>query len=175
MKRIHARIIAGLSVILGLCLSVQAQTPSAPLYQMQAAKTKVHWASAKIPALGRGDLVNAEGEGVITRFWGTFYPLYEPTKRREFNNYVTRALVVNIYWDGVKKPAVSAPLADFFCQPLELQAIENEFFTSSNELCLFDCSIPMPFRKSARIELVNDSDKEINFFYLVHVDQKPVG
>ena len=177
MKRTHILLILGLFSGLGLCLRVQAETPtdSAPLYQMQAAKTKVHWASAKIPARGRGDLVNAEGEGVITRFWGTFYPLYEPGRRREFNNFVSRALVVNIYWDGAEKPAVSAPLADFFCQPLELQAIENEFFTSSNELCLFDCSIPMPFRKSARIELVNDSDKQIDFFYLVHVDRKPVS
>ena len=115
--------------------------------------------------------MDLKSEGVITRFWATF----GPSRQKGFDNYLGRALVVNIYWDGSKKPAVSAPLADLFCQPLELQAIENEFFSSSNRLCVFDCSIPMPFRKSARIEVVNDSDRKIDFFYLMHVDQKSVG
>ena len=173
MKRAHILFVVAQLTILRVCLSVQAQTPtnSKPLYQMQAVETQVNWTSVDVPARGKVDLTNLTGEGVITRFWGTF----APSKQKGWDNFLCRALVVNIYWDGSKKPAVSAPLSDFFCQPLELQAIENEFFTSSNHLCVFDCMIPMPFRKSARLELVNDSDKEFDFFYLVHVDQKPVG
>ncbi|MCK5134476.1 MAG: DUF2961 domain-containing protein [Bacteroidales bacterium] len=74
------------------------------------------------------NLCNINGEGVINRFWCTYLPTTE-----EVNNYLGRALVLNIYWDGSETPAVSAPFADFFCQPMKLQAIDNHFFNSSTE------------------------------------------
>ena len=75
MKRTHILLILGLFSGLGLCLRVQAETPtdSAPLYQMQAAKTKVHWASAKISARGRlPDETNSLGMRLAYVAPGTF-------------------------------------------------------------------------------------------------------
>ena len=173
MKRFDGRFVLGLMVFLGLCRCLQAETPSpAPLYQMQSGqKTQVDWSGVVLAPRSKTDIVNLKDSGVITRFWATF----GPSKQVGLDNLLCRLLVVNIYWDGSQKPAVSAPLSDFFCQPLELQPIENEFFAASNRFCVFDCSIPMPFRKSARIEVVNDSDRKIDFFHLAHVDRKPVG
>ncbi|MFM9117758.1 MAG: DUF2961 domain-containing protein [Planctomycetota bacterium] len=173
MKRFDIRFLVVVTGLLGFCRWSQAEPPSpAPLYQMQSGqKTQVDWSGVAVAPNSKTDLVDLKGPGVITRFWATF----GPSKQRGFDNRLCRLLVINIYWDGSPKPAVSAPLSDFFCQPLELQAIENEFFAASNRFCVFDCSIPMPFRKSARIEVVNDSDRKIDFYHLAHVERQPVG
>lgn len=163
-----------MAALLGVvpCLAARGQSarPPTDLYRMQAASTEVKWSSFVIDADGRREIPELRGAGVITRFWATYQPFPDPA----VNDAIGRALVVNIYWDGGTTPAVSAPLADFFCQPLRLQAIENEFFSSTNDLCVFDCRIPMPFRESARVELVNGSDRKLDFFYLLHVDRRPV-
>lgn len=173
MNRFDVCFVLGLIGLLGFCRCVQAEAPNpAALYQMQSGqKTQVDWSATALAPGSKTDIADLKEPGVITRFWATF----GPSKQAGLDNRLCRLLVINIYWDGSRKPAVSAPLSDFFCQPLELQAIENEFFAASNRLCVFDCSIPMPFRKSARIEVVNDSDRKIDFFHLVHVDRKPVG
>jgi len=141
------------------------------LYEMQEdSRSEVIWEFNKLlPGAGL-NLCNIEGEGVINRFWCSYLPTTE-----EENNYLGRALVLNIYWDGSETPAVSAPLADFFCQPMKLQAIDNHFFNSSNEFCLFNSLIPMPFRKNARIEIVNDTEKEILFWFGTDVEFKKLN
>ena len=173
MKRFGLCFFFGLLGVLCFGQPITAEPPSpAPLYQMRSGrKTQVEWSGIVLAPGSKTDIVALKDSGVITRFWATF----GPSKQKGHDNRLCRLLVVNIYWDGSQKPAVSAPLSDFFCQPLELQSLENEFFAASNRFCVFDCSIPMPFRQSARIEIVNDSDRKINFFHLVHVERKPVG
>ncbi len=148
-----------------LTMSSAIADDSAPIFEMQDATTKVLWKATPVPAKGRVELCKVDGEGLITGLWLTHMP-----ESDERNNYLGRAVVLNIYWDGSDTPAVSAPIADFFCQPLQLQAIENEFFSSSNSICVFNSSIPMPFRKSARIELVNDTDTDLQYFYRLDVE-----
>jgi hypothetical protein len=139
-----------------------------PLYQMQDdAESTLHWKSVRLMRDVPNEVIRLEGEGVINRIWCTFIP-----KDQKQNDYLGRALVLNIYWDGSEKPAVSAPLADFFCQPLHLQPIENRFFSSSNRLCVFNSLISMPFRKGARIEIVNDSGEDMLFWYGLDVEKK---
>ena len=94
---------------------------------------------------------------------------------REQYNDLGRAIVVNIYWDGAAKPAVSVPLADFFGQPLQVQKVDTALFNASNGWGLFHSMIPMPFRKSARIELVNDSDISCLFYYQVNVNYEKLS
>ena len=144
----------------------QRRTPA--LYEMQKnSRSEVIWKFNKLQARDSFSLCNIDGEGVINRFWCTYLPTTEAE-----NNYLGRALVLNIYWEGSETPAVSAPLADFFGQPMKLQAIDNHFFNSSNEFCLFNSLIPMPFRESARIEIVNDTEKEILFWFGTDVEFK---
>ncbi len=62
-----------------------------------------------------------------------------------------RDAVLRIYWDGETNPSVECPLVDFFCDPAGAeQAINNAMITVSRG---FNAWFPMPFRKSARVEL----------------------
>ena len=150
-------------------LNLMAEEP--PLYEMRpGAETEVIWTRANLPAHGAVDLANLSGEGVISSLWGTF-----DIKVREQYNDLGRAIVVNIYWDGAAKPAVSVPLADFFGQPLQVQKVDTALFNASNGWGLFHSMIPMPFRKSARIELVNDSDISCLFYYQVNVNYEKLS
>lgn len=146
---------------------VQAQTP---LYRMRdGAKSEVHWSNVRLQPSARTKAIEVDGAGVINRFWCTIIP-----KDGKTNDYLGRALVVNLYWDGSEKPAVSVPLADFFCQPLHLQAVENRFFSASNSLCVFNSLIPMPFRNGFRLEIENGTDEKLQFWYGLDIERRPI-
>ena len=101
-------------------------------------------------------LADIEGSGTIRRIWMT------PSPR---DADMLRGLRIEMYWDGAKTPAVQAPLGDFFCHSLgHMVRFENACF-SSPEARSMNCFIPMPFRKSAKIQIVNESPKDIWIYY----------
>ncbi|MBK8775885.1 MAG: DUF2961 domain-containing protein [Saprospiraceae bacterium] len=109
-----------------------------------------------IPAHTSVDLMNYKGTGIIRRIWLTI---------NDRSAYMLRGLVINMYWDGAEKPAVSAPIGDFFGQGFERRlAFENELF-SSGEGRSFVSFIPMPFKVGARIEIINDTDKDLDMIF----------
>jgi hypothetical protein len=63
-----------------------------------------------------------------------------------------RELAIEMFWDGEAAPSVRAPLVDFFGDPAGLREEVNT--TLVNKRRGFNCYFPMPFRRSARIELV---------------------
>lgn len=109
-----------------------------------------------IPAHTSVDLMNYKGTGIIRRIWLTI---------NDRSAYMLRGLEINMYWDGAEKPAVSAPIGDFFGQGFERKlAFENELF-SSGEGRSFVSFIPMPFKVGARIEIINDTDKDLDMIF----------
>jgi len=98
-----------------------------------------------------GTLVLGEmaGPGVITHIWTTvgsrdpFYP---------------RSLVLRIYWDGAEKPSVEAPLGDFFGAGFGAMAdVQSAPVVASSHGRARSCYWRMPFRKSARVTVTNES------------------
>ena len=81
----------------------------------------------------------------------------------------SRLMTLRIYWDGEKNPSVECPIGDFFGVGHGL----DRAFTSLPVRVTSDgrgrnCYWPMPFRKSARITVSNDSDRPCYaFFYYV--------
>ncbi|HEY4300410.1 MAG TPA: glycoside hydrolase family 172 protein, partial [Candidatus Didemnitutus sp.] len=72
-----------------------------------------------------------------------------------------RGLRIDAYWDGAKKPAVSAPLGDFFGVGLgRMAAFQSALFTDP-EGRSFNCLVPMPFRTGMRIVLTNESGVDL--------------
>jgi len=152
------------------------------LYQMPEAKIQTHWYTfenqkAQKGAGGKANfsrkgapntpikagetvvLADIKGSGTIRRMWAVLWKPYAPA---------LRGLKLEIYWDGAETPAVRAPFGDFFCQSLtKLSKFENACF-SSPEGRSFNCFIPMPFRKSAKILLVNESDEDNYIFYEIN-------
>lgn len=97
-------------------------------------------------------LMEARGAGAIRRMWFTI---------GERTPQMLRSLRLDIYWDGAAEPAVSVPFGDFFGAMLgRAVAFENELL-SNPEGRSFNCYIPMPFRKGAKLTVTNESDHDI--------------
>jgi hypothetical protein len=67
---------------------------------------------------------------------------------------LNRDVLLRIYWDGEKDPSVDCPLVDFFCDPAGMK--DNLCTALVNKRRGWNAYFPMPFRKSARVELVYD-------------------
>jgi hypothetical protein len=106
-------------------------------------------------------LMSLQGSGAIHRLWFTL---------RERDPKMMRALRLEMFWDNADSPAVSVPFGDFFGAILGRPvAFENELF-SNPEGRSFNCYIPMPFRKAAKITLTNESNRDVlKLFYDIDV------
>jgi hypothetical protein len=71
---------------------------------------------------------------------------------------LNRDVLLKAYWDGEASPSVDCPLVDFFCDPAGLREEVNT--TLVNKRRGFNAYFPMPFRTSAKIELVYDGPLE---------------
>jgi len=67
---------------------------------------------------------------------------------------LNRDLLLRMYWDGETSPSVDCPFVDFFCDPAGTREEVNTALV--NKRRGWNAYFPMPFRRSARIELVYD-------------------
>ncbi len=102
-------------------------------------------------------LLDAKGAGIINRIWmsGTI-----PRSAEQ-----RRLIKIEMFWDGMTKPAVSVPIGDFFGVGLGLEAAFQNALFSNPEGRSFNCNIPMPFRKSAKIVITNESSAHALVWY----------
>lgn len=101
-------------------------------------------------------LLDVEEPGIVNRIKMTI---------KDRSPVMLRSLRIEMYWDGASKPAVSSPLGDFFGVGLgQTASFESDFF-SNPEGRSFNCFIPMPFHKSAKITITNDSDQDVTHLY----------
>ena len=109
------------------------------------------------------DLLDIEGAGIIQRMWMSGSVATVAEQRR--------GVVINMYWDGADKPAVSAPIGDFFGNALGvMRPFDSELF-SNPEGRSFNFTIPMPYRNGAKVEIVNESSSQVLFWYDINVVQ----
>jgi D-arabinan exo alpha-(1,3)/(1,5)-arabinofuranosidase (non-reducing end) len=89
-----------------------------------------------------------QGPGVITMM----HFAYPESAVSKANQRLNRDLLLRIYWDGETSPSVDCPLVDFFCDP---DGVLHRVDTAlANVRRGFNEYFPMPFRRSARVELV---------------------
>ncbi|MDX6270159.1 MAG: hypothetical protein QOD28_1382 [Acidobacteriota bacterium] len=168
-----------LGLLLVLMISAQASRAQT-IYEMPEG-VESRWASGENPAgaKGRGGQANggrkgsptvpikagesrvlaeASGKsGTVRRIWMTF-PDRSPR--------MLRSLRIDMYWDGAKTPAVSAPLGDFFGIGLGQTTVFQSALFSNPEGRSFNCVVPMPFKTGMRIVLTNESDANLDeLFY----------
>ena len=109
-------------------------------------------------------LMDVKGPGVITHMWITF--LGPEVQDWAKNGSATHQdMLLRIYWDGNKRPGVEAPVGDFFanCFGKRSEVISLPVIVDDGDA--YNCFWHMPFRKSARVEIVNQGDKPINLLY----------
>jgi hypothetical protein len=172
-----------------LCASLAIPAGAQELYQKRP-DADTRWATFENPSAAKGaagadnktgkghafepfaagetkTLLKVTGSGSVRRIWITL-----PDRGPQ----MLRSIRLDMFWDGAKSPAVSVPLGDFF------GALEGRMVKLDNELFVnpegrsFNCYIPMPFRRSARITLTNESERSVDaLFYDVDVlmTQKP--
>jgi hypothetical protein len=109
-------------------------------------------------------LLDAEGPGVITHIWLTFLGP-EPQDWAKDGSANHQEMLLRMYWDGHPRPAVEAPVGDFFanCFGKRSEVISQPVVVEDADS--YNCFWHMPFRKSARIEIVNQSAKPISLLY----------
>ncbi|MFZ4521522.1 MAG: glycoside hydrolase family 172 protein [Bacteroidales bacterium] len=112
-------------------------------------------------SIGPGKKVNifdAEGPGMIVRIW------FAIDSR---DPYFLRRIVLRIFWDNESKPSVEVPLGDFFGCGFKYKPYVSQYLgmSSGGYVCYF----PMPFERSARIEIANETRQNVDGF-LYQVD-----
>jgi len=102
-------------------------------------------------------LLDVGGCGTVCRIWLTI---------GDRSPEMLRGLRLDMTWDDADRPAVSAPLGDFFGVSLGRRAPFECALFSDPEGRSFNCFIPMPFRHGARITITNESDRRLaHLFY----------
>lgn len=117
-------------------------------------------------------LADIKGTGCITHIWMTQRSGY-------------RDVLLKIYWDNENYPSVLCPLGDFFGLGHEIvNSYQSLLFSAStnsnnqfNHGCALNSYVPMPFNKSARIELSNEGKGDhTQYFYIDYeLYDKPHG
>ena len=69
-----------------------------------------------------------------------------------------RSLRVEMFWDGATRPAVSAPLGDFFGTAFGLSPAFENAYMADPEGRSYLLALPMPFRTGARVAITNDGE-----------------
>lgn len=109
-------------------------------------------------------LMDEKGPGVITHLWMTFLGP-EPQGWAKNGSANHRDMLLRIYWDGSDKPGVEAPVGDFFASCFGKRSPVTSLPVVLEDGDSYNCFWKMPFRKSARVEIVNQSDKPISLLY----------
>ncbi|HWA83944.1 MAG TPA: glycoside hydrolase family 172 protein, partial [Fimbriimonadaceae bacterium] len=109
-------------------------------------------------------LMDVKGPGVITHMWITFLgPEIQNWAPKGSANH--QDMLLRIYWDGNPKPGVEAPVGDFFANCFGRRDPVVSLPVVVDDGDSYNCFWNMPFHKSARVEIVNQSDKSINLLY----------
>src|SRR5918998_2520568 len=108
--------------------------------------------------------------GMVRRIWMTI-----PDRSPQ----MLRGLRLDMYWDGAARPAVSAPLGDFFGVGLGQMAQFESALFSNPEGRSFNSVVPMPFKTAMKIVMTNESGRDLpELFYDVDYtlgDRHPAG
>jgi len=156
------------------------------LYRASSPETHTRWISPENPTGGKGAggktnrgakgmafivvepgataaLADIQGAGIIQRMW-----LSGTIPRNEEQRRLVR---LEMYWDGARTPAVAAPIGDFFGVGLGLLVPFESALFSSPEGRSYNVTIPMPFRKGAKVLLVNESKAHALVWYDINYTQ----
>ncbi|MBC8217146.1 MAG: DUF2961 domain-containing protein [Planctomycetes bacterium] len=107
-------------------------------------------------------LMDAQGPGVITHIWMTFLGP-EPHSWAKNGSANHQEMLLRMYWDG--RAGVEAPVGDFFANSFGKRSEVISLPVIVEDADSYNCFWHMPFRKSARIEVVNQSEKPISLLY----------
>ena len=103
----------------------------------------------EIEAGAARNIAEIQGAGCIKHIWMTAWCE---------DKHALRKILLRMWWDGEDKPSVETPIGDFFGMGhgLTKNFVSLPLQMSPEDGRSFNCWFPMPFEKSARIEVEND-------------------
>jgi hypothetical protein len=121
-------------------------------------------------------IAEIEGPAVITCIHTAQHLLFENSDSRESESETerkskaARGILLEIYFNGSQIPSVRTPLADFFADGCCGQA--DNFGTEFVEKAphSYNSFIPMPFEKSAKVVLINETGNDYNNYSFVEYE-----
>ncbi len=113
-------------------------------------------------------LADIRGPGVIRHIWLTFNEA-RPNWLEAAGSANPAEIVLRMYWDEAREPAVETPLGDFFAAGFGLRREIRSLPVQVESGDGYNCFWPMPFFRRARITITNESAKNIRSFYY-HID-----
>jgi hypothetical protein len=102
------------------------------------------------------EVFRATGPGVITHIWFTIAAR---------SDHHLKEIVLRGYWEGNDKPSVEAPIGDFFGLNLGQYVIYESAYLACSPGKSLNCYFAMPYKKSARFTVTNESKQAIGAFY----------
>ena len=113
-------------------------------------------------------IAEISGAGIINHIWITIAPPPGELNRND--------IIIRMYWDGNNYPSVESPIGPFFGQGWDEQYNYASALLAAGPLngTSLVSYFTMPFAKGARIEIENQTDKQINAFYF-YVDYYEVN
>lgn len=113
-----------------------------------------------IPAGASAVLADIPGAGCINHIWCTHWNSQPDYLRR---------VVLRMKWDEEPDYSVNVPLGDFFgmghAKMVPFSSLPLQMSPADGRA--FNCWFPMPYSKHAFVELVNESDEQMNFYYYI--------
>jgi hypothetical protein len=104
-------------------------------------------------------IADLEGPGRIAHIWMTL-------GTQEWLH--GKKIVLRMFWDGEENPSVEAPINDFFCQGHGLNVEVNSMpIRVTGDGGSRNCWFPMPFRKTAKIDVTNEGEKPVVIYWYV--------
>jgi hypothetical protein len=114
----------------------------------------------------RRNIAVLSGPGCVKHVWCTMW---------SDSAFIFRKAVLRAYWDGEDSPSVEVPIGDFFGlgHGIARNFVSLPLQMSPQDGRGFNCWFPMPYQTSARLEVENDSDQPLNFYFYVDYESYP--
>jgi hypothetical protein len=109
-------------------------------------------------------LMDERGPGIVTHLWLTFLGP-EPQNWASRGSANHQELLLRIFCDGNPRPGVEAPVGDFFASCFGLRREVNSLPVVVQGGAAYNCFWRMPFAKSIRIEIENQSERPLSLLY----------
>lgn len=117
-------------------------------------------------------LADIKGPAIINHIWLTFIEA-RPNWLEKYGAAHPGEIVLRMYWDGGKNPAVEAPLGDFFAAGFGLRREIRSFPVIVEGGDGYNSYWQMPFFKQGIITVTNEGEKNVRSFYY-HIDYTEV-
>jgi hypothetical protein len=105
-------------------------------------------------------IADIEGAGMVNHIWCTMI-----CGQADF----LRRVIIRMRWDNEANYSVEVPIGDFFgmghAQTTDFVSLPLQMSPASGRS--FNCFFPMPFSERAQMEIVNEAEAELLFYYYV--------